>query len=68
MTSETPLETTITDAAATPSSTSVDGTTVANRSIGELIEADRHLAGAATLSKPRFGMLVRKIRRGSALG
>lgn len=62
------LRTEITDAAATPASTSVAGTTVNNRSLTELIEADKHVNGGQSLRKPRFGLLTRKIARGSALG
>lgn len=68
MTDESPLNAEITAAAAQPASTSVAGTTVTQRPLTELIEADKHLNGAQSLRKPRFGLLTRKIARGSALG
>ena len=68
MSDTTPIATTIQDQAAQPSSSTVDGTSIANRPLTELIEAEKDIAGKAALSRRGFGMQVRKIRRGSALG
>lgn len=68
MSDTTPIATTIQDQAAQPSSTSVDGTTVSNRPLSELIAAEQSVAGKAALSRRGFGLQVRKMRRGSALG
>lgn len=43
----------IADAAANPSSFSVEGLSQSNRSIGELIEADKYLRKRALLSRRR---------------
>jgi len=47
-----------------PASTSVDGTSVQTRSIGEQIEADRYLSGkrAAAASRPAFGLRFTKLK------
>lgn len=65
---KTVLEQAIEDRAAKVASSTIDGTTVQQRPLTELIEADRHLSGAEALKKPRFGMQTRKMRRGGALG
>jgi hypothetical protein len=65
---DSPLKATITDLATAPSNESVDGQSVTERPLSELIEADKHLGGNAALQKTRFGMVTRKIRRGGALG
>lgn len=55
-------------AAALPASTAIDGTSINNRPLTEMIEADRHVNGKEALARPRMGMIVRKMARGSALG
>lgn len=56
------LTDTIEDAAAKPQTTTVDGTTVDNRSLPDLIAADKHLRGQQALDTPTaFPMRVFKI-------
>jgi hypothetical protein len=58
----------IADAAATPQSVSVDGVTVTNRSVEELISAQERLANQQNATKPRRGVLFSRIIPGSARG
>jgi hypothetical protein len=58
----------IADAAATPQSVSVDGVTVTNRSVEELISAQERLANQQNATKPRRGVLFTRIIPGSARG
>jgi hypothetical protein len=58
----------IADAAATPQSVSVDGVTVTNRSVEELISAQERLANQQRATKPRRGVLFTRIIPGSARG
>ena len=68
MTESTPLESTITDLAQLPQSSTADGTTTTERSAQDLIALDQHLAGNKALRKRGFGILRSKISRGNALG
>jgi len=56
-------------AAADPSSITVDGVTVMNRSVAETIAADRHVAGQNAAAKNNnFGIALRRILPGSSVG
>jgi len=55
------LTTEITEAAAAPQSIAVDGTTLANRPLSELIEADKHLASRAAAAARRPGFRLVKL-------
>jgi hypothetical protein len=58
----------IATAAAEPAKASVDGQSAENRSLREMIEADRHLANRRAGRAPRFGIGLSRIVPGSALG
>lgn len=58
----------IATAAAEPAEAEVDGQRAKNRSVRELIEADRHLANRRAGRAPRFGIGLGRINPGSALG
>ncbi len=68
MADDTQLKNTITDQASAPSNETVDGQSVTERPLTELIEADRHLTGGQVLKQRRLGLICRKITPGSALG
>lgn len=51
----------IREAAGTSASTSVDGVSESNRSVSEIIEADRYLKSSQALKSPRRGLLISKI-------
>jgi hypothetical protein len=56
-------------AAADPTSISVDGVSVTNRSVKETIEAERHLASKQAAAKNNtFGLGFRRIIPGSSVG
>lgn len=57
----------IADAAAAPSSVSVDGVTVTNRPVSELIDAQANIANN-NATKPRRGVLFTKMIPGSSRG
>ena len=57
----------IADAAAAPSSVSVDGVSVTNRPVSELIDAQTAIAEGNS-SKPRRGVLFAKMIPGSSRG
>jgi hypothetical protein len=57
----------IADAAIAPASVTVDGTSVTNRSVGELLDAQERTS-QANATKPRRGLLFSKMIPGSALG
>ena len=62
------LDDAIESAAAQPQQASVDGQSVTQRSLSELIEADRYLARkrAQAAANPNFGVRVKKVTFGSA--
>lgn len=68
MADDTELKTTITQQASAPSNETVDGQSVTERPLTELIEADRHVTGGSALKKRTLGLIFRKITPGSALG
>lgn len=68
MPNDTPLKSTITEQASAPANETVDGQSVTERPLTELIEADRHLSGGQELKKRRLGLITRKITPGGALG
>lgn len=53
--------------AAKPQSTTVDGTTITERSIGDQIAADRHAAAKRQATGYAFGVGFRRINPGSAV-
>jgi hypothetical protein len=59
-----PIET----AAAEPASASVDGQTTTNRSIADLIAADRYAAQKRATKAGGLGIRMSKIKNGSAVG
>jgi len=68
---ETPPPATPTDieaAAAEPASASVDGQSTTNRSIAELIAADRYAADKRAAAAKRPGIRIFKLKNGSAVG
>lgn len=58
----------ITDQAQAPASESIDGQSVTERPLTELIEADKHTQGGKALQTKRMGLIFRKFTQGSALG
>lgn len=58
----------IADAAATPQSVSVDGVTMTNRPLKDLIDAQDDLANNQNAVKPRRGVMFSRIIPGSARG
>lgn len=44
-----------------PASITADGQTVVKRPLRELIEADRHIRGAAAAAQPHFGIRISQI-------
>jgi len=59
-----PIET----AAAEPQSATVDGQTITNRSVDQLIAADRYAAQKRAVSAPGFGIRRTRLNPGSAVG
>lgn len=59
-----PIET----AAAEPATATVDGQTVNNRSIGDLIAADRYAAQKRAAASGKLGIGIGRLRPGSAVG
>jgi hypothetical protein len=56
-------------AAADPASVSVDGVSVTNREVQDVIDAERHLAGKnAAARNTNFGIAFRRIIPGSSVG
>ena len=55
------LSTNIENAATSPAEASVDGTTVKQRPLSEMIEADRYLASKAAMANPMRGLRFSKI-------
>jgi|GEM_PF-4708116 len=55
------------DAAKAPSSVSVDGMAVTNRSASELIEVQDNVANNSNATSPRRGLLFAKMIPGSAV-
>jgi len=55
------LENTIRETAAGPKQASADGVSTQQHSLGELVDADMHLAGKGALVKKNFGMTRAKI-------
>jgi hypothetical protein len=55
-------------AAADPASISIDGVTVANRSVKETIDAERHLQQKSAGNSRAFGLGFRRIIPGSSVG
>lgn len=58
----------IADAAATPQSVSVDGVTMTNRPLKDLIDAQDDLANNQNAVKPRRGVMFSRMIPGSARG
>ncbi len=51
----------ILDSAQAPAAMTVDGVTIQERSISEMIEADRHLRGAEAAGQGHFGIRISQI-------
>lgn len=58
----------ITRAADEPASATADGQSATNRSIDDLIKADRHISAQRSARAPRFGLGLSRILPGSSLG
>lgn len=58
----------IADAAVSPQSVSVDGVTMTNRPLKDLIDAQDDLANNSNAQKPRRGVLFSRMIPGSARG
>lgn len=63
-----PIRDAIADLATSPESISVDGQTVNERSISELIEADKYLKEAAAAKRPTLGIRFAKLNPPGPMG
>ena len=66
--SDEPIQDTIGDLATGPQSISVDGQTVNERSISELIEADKYLKDVAAAKRPKLGIRFAKMNPPGPMG
>jgi hypothetical protein len=62
------LESRIEDVAAKPASVSVDGQSVSEQSINDLIAADKYLAAKAAAGKSHMGLRITKLKMPGARG